>query len=908
MAIEESNLDLKKIEEKWQGKWQQAKVFEPEMDKKMEKFFATFPFPYMNGPLHLGHTFTATRVDVYSRFKRMQGFNVLFPWAWHFTGETIPGVAKRIANGDETILRAIRDIDGVPEAEIKKFADPIYLANYYKNDATVGLRKVGFSIDWRRQFTTIDPIFKRFVEWQYLTLKADRHVVKGTHPVVYCPNCESPTGDHDRLEGEGVSPAEFMFLKFGFEDAKHGKLMLPAATLRLETIFGVTNMWLNPDVTYVKVDVRRKKDGIAEAWLLSKECADKLKYQGFDVKLLEDIKGSELIGKSCVNPITNNKILILPAMFVDPDVGSGVVMSVPSHAPFDYIALEDLRKHPEQLSKYGVDPAVLKDIMPISLIELEGYGEHPAIDICKKFGIQQQSDSRLQEATEEIYKKEFHQGVLKINTGKYAGKKVYEVKPQIIKDFTAAGTAVRIYDLPEPVVCRCTTKCVVKILENQWFLKFSDKKWKGLAKQCIQQMKIYPDEARNWFNEVVDWLEDKACTRHSGLGTPLPWDKEWTVETLGDSTIYMAFYTIVHLLKKYNVTDAELTTDVFDFIFLGKPLKDKKSKQKLKIWKEMRESFLYWYPVDFRNSAKELIPNHLTFFIFHHVAIFPRQLWPRCIGVNGMINIEGEKMSKSKGNFVTLKQAMQSYGADATRFTLMNTSEGLDDIDFRKREAEFATAALSNFYGTAVKLAKSKTRSDKLLIDSWLLSALQKHIEHATDAYEQTKFKTALQHAFYGILNDIRMYMRRTDASGKDVVKILPSIWMRLLAPVVPHICEESWQLLGNKDFVSIADWPKADKKLVDEKIEDMERAFQQAIEDVRNVKKLADKKGVKRKAYLYFSTDKEVKYFKESLEFLKKEFGFDRVELFKVGEKKIYDPQQKAQKAKYGKPGIYLE
>ncbi len=895
-------MDFKKIEGKWQKRWEKSKPFEPKIDKNRKKFFATFPFPYMNGPLHIGHTFTANRVDIYARFKRMQGFNVLFPWSWHLTGESIPGVAKRIANNDENILRAIRDIDGVPQDEIKKFTDPVYLANYYKDDAIVGVKNIGFSVDWRRQFTTIDPHFKKFIEWQYLTLKSKGYIAKGTHPVVYCPNCESPTGDHDRLEGEGASPTEFMFLKFDFDDTKH-QLILPAATLRLETIFGVTNIWLNPDVAYVKAKV--SKNGVkGENWLISKDCAEKLKYQGFKVNVLGEIKGRELIGKTCVNPVLKNKILILPAGFVDPSVGSGVVMSVPSHAPYDYVALEELRKNPKQLKEYGIDPDVLKDIMPISLVELEGFGEHPAIDICKKLGIKEQNDKRLEKATDEIYKKEFHQGVLKVNTGKYAGKKVFEIKPQIVKDFTKDGTATHVYDLSESVICRCTTKCVVKILENQWFVKFSDKKWKSLAKQCIDQMEIYPDEARNWFNDIVDWLEDKACARHSGLGTPLPWDKDWIVETLGDSTIYMAFYTIVHLIKKYKIKPEELTKKVFDSIFLGKELRDKKSK----IWKEMRESFLYWYPVDFRNSAKELIPNHLTFFIFHHTAIFPKKLWPKFIATNGMINIDGEKMSKSKGIFITLKHAIQSYGADATRFTLTNTSEGLDDADFRRNEAELAKKTLTNFYDTVLKVAKMKTRSKSLLIDKWLLSALQGHIEQATSAYEKTKFKTALQDAFFGILNDVRMYMRRTDTAGKSIVKILPNVWTRLVAPIIPHICEELWQSLGNKDFVSVADWPKVEKKLVDKKTEDMERIFQKIVEDIRHVKKLADKKGKVQSAYLYFTTDKEIKYFKESFEFLKKEFGFAKFKLLKSSGKKIYDPRSKAKRAKYGKPGIYLE
>ena len=97
----------------------------------------------------------------------------------------------------------------------------------------------------------------------------------------------------------------------------------------------------------------------------------------------------------------------------------------------------------------------------------------------------------------------------------------------------------------------------------------------------------------------------------------------------------------------------------------------------------MREEFLYWYPMDLRNSAKELVPNHLTFCIFHHAALFPPEQWPRAMGVNGMLMIEGKQMHKSKGNFITMKGAVDKYGADATRCALMLGAEGMDDPDWR---------------------------------------------------------------------------------------------------------------------------------------------------------------------------------------------------------------------------------
>ena len=105
----------KQFEQKWQAKWENTHVFDAEPDPKRQKVMVTFPFPYMNGPLHVGHTFTASRVDVYARFKRMQGFNVLWPWGWHWTGQPLLGASQRVARGDEAYIKVLREVDGVPE-------------------------------------------------------------------------------------------------------------------------------------------------------------------------------------------------------------------------------------------------------------------------------------------------------------------------------------------------------------------------------------------------------------------------------------------------------------------------------------------------------------------------------------------------------------------------------------------------------------------------------------------------------------------------------------------------------------------------------------------------------------------------------------------------------------------------
>jgi len=349
----------------------------------------------MNGPLHVGHTFTASRVDVYARFKRMQGYNVLWPWSWHWTGQPLLGASQRVAKGDKEYIRVLREVDGVPEDELKKFVDPLYMAQYYTNEGRIAAKRIGFSIDWRREFTTIMPTYQKFIEWQYMHLKKEGYVTRGTHPVVWCPKDNSPTGDHDRQIGEGVTPEKYTLIKYRLDTNR----FLPAATFRPETIYGVTNIWINPDSNYVEATVNN------EIWIISKEAAEKLKEQEKKVEIKRVFKGKNLIGQKFENPQSGKKYLILPGWFVDANQGTGVVYSVPAHAPFDWLALKDLQEKPEVMNQFNLNIKEIQKIKPISMIKIEGETEFPAVDLVEKMGIVDQKDPRAEEATKILYKK-----------------------------------------------------------------------------------------------------------------------------------------------------------------------------------------------------------------------------------------------------------------------------------------------------------------------------------------------------------------------------------------------------------------------------------------------------------------------------------------------------------------------
>ena len=138
-----------------------------------------------------------------------------------------------------------------------------------------------------------------------------------------------------------------------------------------------------------------------------------------------------------------------------------------------------------------------------------------------------------------------------------------------------AGDAF-VYNEPEGlVISRSGDECIVS-LEDQWYLDYGEDSWKKQAIECLEGMQLFAPEVKHAFEGVLDWLKNWAVSRMYGLGTKLPWDPKYLVESLSDSTIYQSFYTIAHLLFKdfdgkelgpLKIRPEQLTDEVFDYIF-----------------------------------------------------------------------------------------------------------------------------------------------------------------------------------------------------------------------------------------------------------------------------------------------------------------------------------------------------
>ncbi|MBR6023750.1 MAG: leucine--tRNA ligase [Methanobrevibacter sp.] len=840
------------IEKKWQKKWADEKLFESNPNDK-EKLFLTVAFPYPSGAMHIGHGRTYTVPDVYARFKRMEGYNVLFPMAWHVTGAPVIGIADRIKRKDPWTLDLYENVHRVPKDELPKLEDPEYIVRYFSSEYNEVMHDMGYSIDWRREFRTIDPTYKKFIEWQITTLYEKGLVQRGEHPVKYCPNCDNPVGDHDLLEGEGVGVNELTLLKFKIDDK-----ILVTATLRPETIVGATNIWLNPDVEYVLVKANDEK------WVITKEAHYNLEQQIKNLDIISEINPNDLIGKMALNPFTGDEIPIFPASFVSASYGSGVVFSEPADAPADYIALQDLKKNEELISKYNLEE-IIENVVPIPVCTVKGYGEIPAADIIERLGITDQNDEKLHEATNELYKIQHSKGTIIDSIPGFGGKKVRFAREELKEELISKNMATIMYDFAErPVVCRCGNNCVVKIMDDQWFMKYSNPEWKEKTHEVLNRETVIPPEIKNNFNYYIDWLDDWACSRKVGLGTRLPWDNKWLIEPLTDSTIYMSYYSIARFLKDMNPDD--LNRAFFDKVYLNKDSDDITVAPE--VVQEIQDEFNYWYPLDWRLSAKDLVGNHLSFLMFHHSAIFPEDKWPKGTVVFGMGLLEGNKMSSSKGNVILLKDAIEDYTADVVRLFLMASAEPWQDFDWREKEVlgtkrrlewfrEFA-GKVEEIKGSALDLSNIEEVELTRTIDLWMLSQLNQHIKASTEALEVFQTRKALQESLFLLKKDIDHYLYRVnhllDKQDPAVIYVLSTVvesWIRLLAPFTPHTCEELWSNYGGEDFVSVAKWPEAYESLISLEIEKSEELVQNLIKDINQIKKMVGEDAEKVHVYL---------------------------------------------------------
>jgi leucyl-tRNA synthetase len=820
--------DFAGIEKKWQKEWEKAEIFNVKEEKGKKKYYLLemFPYPSSSG-LHMGHSFNYTIGDIYARFRRMNGFNVLYPMGYDSLGLPAENAAIK---------------EGVNPKEYTEKA----IENFIRQQKAIGL-----SYDWTRMIKSHDPNYYKWDQWIFLKMLEKGIAFRKKSPVNWCPKCESVLANEQVHDGKcwrhketkvEIKQLEQWFFRItdysdelyesinkldGWpEDVKamqknwigksygteinfeiNGKKWA-VFTTRADTIYGVTFMVISAQHPRLMELVTEKQKKEVEAFL------KKIKStSGRDAEELE--KEGAFTGCYAVNPLTKEKVPVYAGNFVVADYGSGMVMAVPAHDQRDF----------EFAKKYSIPIKVV--IMP----ENEKLKKGEIKEAYTEDGVLANSDAfngmKSAKAREEI---------TRFLEKKKLGRKAIQYK---LRDWLISRQ--RYWGTPIPVVY-CDKCGVVAVPEKDLPVKLPEKVKFGKGNPLATN------------KEFVN----AKCPKCSGNARR----ETDTMDTFVNSSWYFLRYC-----------DAKNEKEIFD-------------KTKVK----------YWMPVDQYIGGREHACMHLIYFRFY--TKFLRDLGllnfdePAARLFNqGMVHgSDGAVMSKSAGNGVDPLEMIKKFGADTLRFYLVSNASADKDFIWSEESIEGSFRFVKRIadYFSNVKKGKSKEITESKF------NRLAKEISEDIECFRYNLAIIKIRALF--------------DCFREEESEGILEGFLKLLTPFCPHIAEELWHAMGNKTFISLEKWPVADEKKINLEIEKEEQQIFKTIEDIRNIFGiLREKQGKEAKMVYLYVLPKEIESYKEARETMKRNLNAE-VEIYAVNDNKKYDPQNKAGKAKPGKPAIYIE
>ena len=583
--------------------------------------------------------------------------------------------------------------------------------------------------------------------------------------------------------------------------------------------------------------------------MVSAPAAEKMKYQMEDVEVIGKIAGADLVGLNCTTPMTHREIPSLPATFCDPNVGTGLVVSVPSDAPDDWMALKTIQENDAMITKYGLEPSMVKAIKPIAIIDTKGWGPMPAIEIIEKMGITKVGDPRLEEAKKTVYKEGFHQGRMNQNCGKFSGMSVEKAKELMKQEMLASNEGALFYDLSEKVICRCGQPVLIKKVTDQWFIDYGNQKFTDMTKEHARSMHILPGDYYANVQPVLDWFRERACVRQGNwLGTRFPFDEKWIIEAISDSTLYPVYYLISKYVNSGQLKAEQMNEAFFDYVILGRgdlASVGKSTQVPTQLLEHIRADVDYWYPLDMNLGGKEHMTVHFPAFLMNHVAILPKEKWPKGIFVNWYVIGKAGKISKSKGGAQPIPGAAEKYGVDSLRLYYAHIASPFADVEWDEEIIENYVLRLERIMRTVIDNAALAETGEVSGIDQWLLSRMASRVSKVTGAMEEYDLRVMSNEVYFETPNDFRWYSRRGGKNGKVVHQALDT-WIRMMSPITPHVAEELWSELGNKTLVSNEFYPKpeaAHSVLSAEMAEDYLREVMDDTNNILRVTKIAPKR-----------------------------------------------------------------
>jgi leucyl-tRNA synthetase len=812
---------------KWQSAWAAAGLATGKRDPAREKFFALDAYPGTSGLLHVGHLRGYVYLDAFHRYHRALGHAVLFPFGVHASGLPAVTWAQKVHQKDPSVIQQLVDA-GVPAAEYARLTDPEYAAHFIGDSYRQVLRSMGALFDETTYVTTIDDDYRAFVAWQMRALRAAGCIGQAEYFSAVCPVCGPlavDASETDLASGGDAETVHFVLVPFRLDD---GRTLL-AATLRPETVFGVTNLWLSPGSELVVW--HRGPD----EFLVARAGAERLVEQ-HGGRIGHATTADGLVGRNVRVPLVDRSVPILGSTLVNPAVGTGVVMSVPAHSPADAAGLAAVPA--DQRALLG-DPPVLISIEGPSALTAseqalqEGTGT-PAERALRATGASGLSDrAAVDEASERLYRLEFIRGHMTV--APYAGVSVREARESVTKQLRADAPWSELQEFSKPVICRNGHEVVIRRVPDQWFLRYGDAQWKESTRSRLDRLQTWPPEYGHELQGILDWFGDRPCTRKGRwLGTPLPFDPTWIVEPIADSTFYMAFFLVRRFVATGRLTTAQLTDAFFDHAFRGIGPGEPTVSAALR--DEVRQEFLYWYPLDLNIGGKEHKNVHFPVFLYTHEKFAPEQ-FPKGIYVHGWVmGPTGSKLSKKEvsatGAIPPIGNAFARWGPDPLRLYYVSSAVPSSDVEWNPEAVDAAADRLVDLERWVRESVGSGDGPPEL--DAWLGSQVHRLIRRCKSSMDALDIRAFSEDVYVTLAGLLRRYYARGGVAGRLTERI-GRVWIRLLAIVTPHVAEE----LGEGRFpglVALERFPLAEEFTLAPDAEAREEFLDRVEEDLRAV------------------------------------------------------------------------
>jgi len=494
----------------------------------MEKpYFTTIvAFSTPSGRLHVGHALGQVAGDTAARYAELQGKKSFFPFGIHSTGKDLIRIINEIEPCKENYSMKRKNY-GLSDEEASKVLsagreeDKVkVLIEHYKAKYEKDLTSLGINLDMDSFFATDETTFHKYTQWTMKKLAERGLIVKTKSPRPYCPKCDDIKAiEHDFSE---VIPQG----KFAIEDVRiqEGNLLffrnqnriVPVYTTRPETIFGATNLYFNPNKTYIEAEIGEQKILSEETNLEDLICS---LYKNTIIKTKKKIL--DLQEQTFFNPLTGEEVPMIPAPFVKSDIGTGIVMSVPIHDPFDYFFLRNIA--PELINRAKT---VINDSAGNSI----------------SFDAKEISEENLEVQRKLTYELQ-EQAIMSEQCGPYAGMSVPNAREQLMKDAQEKKFGGKIYKiLGGNFFCRLHNdqKILIKVSEEN-AINYSNLEYQQKTKQRMDSMKLFPLKYRQELEEIINTRKAKPCERKAAhnVGAPSPFTAGKKIEALADSNIYI---------------------------------------------------------------------------------------------------------------------------------------------------------------------------------------------------------------------------------------------------------------------------------------------------------------------------------------------------------------------------------